>query len=45
MVQAVSRRPLTVEARVRAIVNPCGIFGEQSGTGTSFSPRYSVFSL
>jgi hypothetical protein len=37
MVQVVIRRPLTAEARVRALVNPCGICGEQSGTGTGFS--------
>jgi hypothetical protein len=29
MAQAVSRWPLTVEARVRARVNPCGICGGQ----------------
>jgi hypothetical protein len=34
MAQAVSRRPLTAEARFRARVNPRGIFGGQSGTGT-----------
>jgi hypothetical protein len=39
--QAVSRRPLTAEARVR----PCGICGGQSGTRTGFSPTYSVFTL
>jgi hypothetical protein len=43
MAQVVSRRPLTVEARVRARVNPCGIYGGQSGTGTGFSPSSSVF--
>jgi hypothetical protein len=43
MVQVVSRRPLTAEARVRALVNPCGICGGQSGTGTGFSPSSSVF--
>jgi hypothetical protein len=37
MVQVVSRRPLTVEARVRARVNPCRICGGKSGTGTGFS--------
>jgi hypothetical protein len=42
MAQVVSRRPLTVEARVRAPVNPCGICGGQSGTGTDFSPSSSV---
>jgi hypothetical protein len=39
MAQVVSRRPLTTEARV----NPCGIYGRQSGTGTGFSPSSSVF--
>jgi hypothetical protein len=42
MVQAVSRRPLTAEARVRSRVCPCGIYGGQSGTGTGFSPSTSV---
>jgi hypothetical protein len=36
MAQAVSHRSLTVEAWVRARVNPCGICGGQSGTGTGF---------
>jgi hypothetical protein len=43
MAQVVSRRPLTAEARARARVNPCGICGGQSGTGTGFSPRSSGF--
>jgi hypothetical protein len=43
MAQVVSRRPLTAEARVRAQVNPCGICGGQSGTGTRFSLSSSVF--
>jgi hypothetical protein len=36
MAQVVSRRSLTAEARFRARVNPCGIFGGQSGTGADF---------
>jgi hypothetical protein len=43
MAQAVSRRPLTAEARVRSRVSPCGVCGEQSGTRTGFSPKLSVF--
>jgi hypothetical protein len=43
MAQAVSRRPLTTEARVRSRVSPCGICGGHSGTGTGFSPTTSVF--
>jgi hypothetical protein len=39
MAQAVSRRPLTAEARV----SPCGICGGQNGTGTGLSPSTSVF--
>jgi hypothetical protein len=44
MAQAVSRRPLTAETRVRSQVNPCEICGGQSGTGTGFSPscRFSL---
>jgi hypothetical protein len=45
MDQVVSRRPLTAEARVRARVNPCGICGGQSGTGTGFTPEFFGFSL
>jgi hypothetical protein len=39
MAQVVSRRPLTAKTRV----NPCGICGRLSGTGTGFSPSSSVF--
>jgi hypothetical protein len=45
MAQAVSRRPLTAEARVRSRVCPSGICGEQSGTGTGFFPEYFGFPL
>jgi hypothetical protein len=41
--QAVCRRPLASEARVRGRVNPCGICGGQSDTGTGFSPSSLVF--
>jgi hypothetical protein len=43
MAQVVSRRAHTAEAWVLAWVNPCGICGGQSGTGTGFSPSSSVF--
>jgi hypothetical protein len=42
MAQVVSRRPQTAEARIRALVSPCKICGGQSGTGTGFSPSYTV---
>jgi hypothetical protein len=38
MAQAVSHRPLTAQAWIRARVNPYGICGGQSGTGTGISP-------
>jgi hypothetical protein len=45
MFQAVSRRPPTAEARVRARVSPCGIFGGPSGTGIGFFPEFFGFPL
>jgi hypothetical protein len=42
MAQAVSRRPLTAEPRVRSRASPCGVFGGQSGTGKGFSQSTSV---
>jgi hypothetical protein len=43
MAQAVSRRPVTAEARFRSRVSPCEICGGQSGTGIGFPPSTSVF--
>ena len=43
MAQAVSRRPLTAEGRVRSLVGTGGICGGQSGTGAGFSSSTSVF--
>jgi hypothetical protein len=45
MAQAISRRPLTAEARVRYWVRPGGICCGQIGTGTGFSPEYFGFPL
>jgi hypothetical protein len=42
MVQAASRQPFTAEAWARARLSPFGICGEQSGTGSCFSPSSSV---
>jgi hypothetical protein len=43
MAQAVSRRPLTLEARIRVRIVQCGICGGQSGAATDFSPSSLVF--
>jgi hypothetical protein len=40
--QAVSRRPLIADARVRSQVTQCEICGGQSGIGTRFSPSTPV---
>jgi hypothetical protein len=45
MAQAVSRRPVTAEARVRAGVSTFGIYGGQSDTRACFYPSSSVFPL
>lgn len=42
--QAVSRRPLATEARIRSLVSPCEIDDEQNGIGIDFSPSSSVSS-
>jgi hypothetical protein len=44
MAQAVSRRPLTAEAWVRARLSPRGIYNGQRDTGTCFSSISSIFS-
>jgi hypothetical protein len=43
MAQAVSRRPLTAKAWVRARVNTCGVCGGQNGTRTGSSQSSSFF--
>jgi hypothetical protein len=43
MAQAVNRQHLTVDTWFRALVNPCGICGEKSGSETSFSPSSLAF--
>jgi hypothetical protein len=41
--QAVSRRPLTAEARIRAQVSSCGICDGRSGSDTGFVCEFLVF--
>lgn len=43
MAEAVSHRPLTMEAQVWSQVSPHGICGGHSGDGTGFSLKISVF--
>jgi hypothetical protein len=45
MAQAVSRRPLTAEARVQSQFSLCDICGGQSSTGTGSSPSTLGFPL
>jgi hypothetical protein len=45
MAQAVRRRSVTVEFRVRSQVSPCETCGGQFKIGTCFSPSTSVFPL
>jgi hypothetical protein len=42
MVWAISRRPLTAEARFRARLIPCGICGGHNGIGTIFPLEFLV---
>jgi hypothetical protein len=41
MTQVVSRWPLNSGVRVRSLVSPCGICGEQRDTGTGFFLDFS----
>jgi hypothetical protein len=45
MAQAVSLQTFTAETRVRTRVNPCGIFGGKSGTGSGFPPSCQYYSV
>jgi hypothetical protein len=45
MTQAVSRRPLAAENRVRSQVNTCEICDVQSGNGTVSSQEFSSISI
>ena len=38
MDEAVSRRPVIAETRVRSRVSPCDVSGGQTGTDTGFAP-------
>ena len=43
MVQALGRRPLTAETKVRSKGSSCGICGGQNSSGASFSPDTSLY--
>jgi len=43
MVQAVTRGPLTAEARIRSRGSPCVIVDDKVAMGQGFSPSTSVF--
>jgi hypothetical protein len=43
MAEAVSRLSLTAKTRVQCQATSCGIYGGQSGTGSGFCSRASVF--
>jgi hypothetical protein len=43
--RAVCRRPVTAKVLVQSQTSPCGICGEQSGTGTRFCTSTSFFPL
>ena len=45
VVQAISRRCVATEDRVKSRISSCGLYGEQSGIGECFYPSSSVFSL
>jgi len=43
MAEFVSHQPVTEEIQVGSQSNPCGIYGEQHGTGTHFSLSITYF--
>jgi hypothetical protein len=42
MAQAVSRKPFSIEEGVQSQASPCGVCGEESGTGAGFPPSIYV---